>query len=118
MLLDLIEKHQRLVESYEILVYDHDGPNIRLKACVVLRDGSMLHIKQIVLEESNFKYAYHWQDHSGNLICRWDNAPHWPEIASYPHHKHTMRDGMEIVIESLGGDLTEVFTEIAEQLGN
>jgi hypothetical protein len=25
------------------------------------------------------------------MIVRWDNAPHHPEIQSFPHHKHVGR---------------------------
>ena len=34
------------------------------------------------------KYSFHWQDSDGKLLCRWDNAPHHPEILNAPHHKH------------------------------
>jgi hypothetical protein len=35
------------------------------------------------------KYSFHWQDVAGNLICRWDNAPHHPELDNFPYHAHT-----------------------------
>ncbi len=34
------------------------------------------------------KYAFHWQRADGSLIRRWDNAPHHPEIATFPDHLH------------------------------
>ena len=34
------------------------------------------------------KYSFHWQNAEGKLIRRWDNAPHHPEISSFPHHLH------------------------------
>ena len=34
------------------------------------------------------KYSFHWQDKHGTLKCRWDNAPHHPELPHAPHHKH------------------------------
>ena len=34
------------------------------------------------------KYSFHWQDAEGNLISRWDNAKHHPNIATYPNHVH------------------------------
>jgi hypothetical protein len=33
-------------------------------------------------------YAYHYQDAEDTLIFRYDNAPHHPEVATHPHHKH------------------------------
>ena len=38
------------------------------------------------------KYHHHWQDGNGVLIKRWDNAPHYPAIDTFPHHLH---DGAE-----------------------
>jgi len=38
------------------------------------------------------KYRHHWQNQEGFLIKRWDNAPHHPQVASFPHHLH---DGSE-----------------------
>ena len=34
------------------------------------------------------KYSFHWQHPDGALLRRWDNAPHHPEISSFPHHLH------------------------------
>jgi len=33
-------------------------------------------------------YSYHYQK-GDTLIFRYDNAPHHPEILTFPHHKHT-----------------------------
>ena len=38
------------------------------------------------------KYRHHWQNQEGTLLKRWDNAPHYPQTASFPHHLH---DGSE-----------------------
>ena len=34
------------------------------------------------------EYTYHWQTAAGELIQRWDNASHHPELAGAPHHIH------------------------------
>ena len=31
---------------------------------------------------------YVWQDSAGQLISRWDNAPHWQGVTTFPHHRH------------------------------
>ena len=33
-------------------------------------------------------YSYHWQNKTGVLIKRWDNAPHYQELAGFPDHLH------------------------------
>ena len=32
-------------------------------------------------------YSYHIQK-DGKMVRRWDNAPHWPEMKTFPHHFH------------------------------
>lgn len=57
-----------------------------------LKDGSLVEITERIIEEGGkletTKYRFHWQDQSGNLIKRWDNAPHHPEIDTFPNHVH------------------------------
>lgn len=41
-------------------------------------------------------YSYHWADAEQNLILRWDNTPHFPDLPGFPHHIH---DGQRQVVE-------------------
>jgi hypothetical protein len=50
-------------------------------------DGSLLYVREAFLPNAS-KYSYHWQTHTGELLLRWDNAPHHPESSTHPHHKH------------------------------
>ena len=50
----------------------------------------------------------------GNLICRWDNANHWPDISTSPHHKHTGNKVFESTKTSIG----DVLNRISKKLGN
>lgn len=38
------------------------------------------------------KYSFHWQDKTGKLLKRWDNAAHHRELSTSPHYVH---DGKE-----------------------
>nr|WP_292849546.1 DUF6516 family protein [Nostoc sp. NMS8] len=33
-------------------------------------------------------YRYHFQDEQNSLIFRYDSTPHFPNLPSFPHHKH------------------------------
>lgn len=57
-------------------------------------------------------YAFHWQNDSGELIIRWDNAPHYKNLSTYPHHKHLTNQ----VLESRAMTLQEVLAEIESLL--
>ncbi|MCL4835827.1 MAG: hypothetical protein KJZ86_25540 [Caldilineaceae bacterium] len=53
-------------------------------------DGSLLDFDEVVLLRDSqivkLRYAYHYQNRAGSLIFRYDNAPHYPNIPTYPHH--------------------------------
>ena len=59
----------------------------------------MLHLAEFVsLQDKQViheKYRYHLQDADQRRIVRWDNAPHHPEIKSFPHHRHCPDDRVE-----------------------
>lgn len=40
-------------------------------------------------------YSHHFQDPDDAMIFRYDNAPHYPSVESFPHHKHTSPDAVE-----------------------
>jgi hypothetical protein len=113
-IIKIIEKYGALIASWKIIEYDQDGPNLRHKVEFEFTDGSRLFVRQIVLKEFTFQYAYHWQDKEGHLRVRWDNAPHWPDTPTQPHHKHIMSGDKVFVEASRGGDLEDIFDEIAQ----
>lgn len=82
-----------VVERYRIrerLVGQREG-FIRIRSWLV--NGNLFEAFEfITLEEEAIvlqTYRLHWQDKTGRLIRRWDNAPHCPELESFPHHVHT-----------------------------
>jgi hypothetical protein len=38
-------------------------------------------------------YSFHWADAEGQLLKRWDNTPHFPDLDGFPHHVHDGRTG-------------------------
>jgi len=63
---------------------------------VTLADGGLVEMTERVLEVQGAlevtRYRHHWQNANGLLIKRWDNAPHYPALETFPHHLH---DGAE-----------------------
>ncbi len=70
------------VERYteEILAYYRINLRIRIRFV----NGNLLELGQI----EHLDYRYHFQDKQNNLIFRYDNAPHFPKLETFPHHKH------------------------------
>ncbi|MGB9722686.1 MAG: toxin-antitoxin system TumE family protein [Chloroflexia bacterium] len=59
-----------------------------LKCILYLDDGTNLRAVEEWREGRLIRYSYYWLTSANDLIIGWDNAPHHPEIPSYPHHKH------------------------------
>ena len=116
MLLDLLKSFDSVIESWRVDEFESAGLNFKLKGIIFFKDKSTLYFRQIVVGGSKFKYAYHWENKNGDLICRWDNAPHWPDIKTYPHHKHVIVGSKVIVEKSGGGDLEAVLQEISHNV--
>jgi len=59
-----------------------------LKMCLRLIDGSSLRIWEKRFKGSLQRFSYYWLDELDNQIIGWDNAPHHPQIETFPYHKH------------------------------
>lgn len=96
-------------ESYveEILTAERANLRIRLR----FQSGSLLEINEaIIIENGALKtlgYRYHFQRAGSELVFRYDNTPHFPDLPSFPHHKH-LRDA---VVASNKPDLLDVLQE-------
>ena len=58
---------------------------------VLFIDESALHFIEFVNvkeKTSVYKYSYHHQDRKKRLIFRYDMAPHFKKLETFPHHKH------------------------------
>ena len=102
------------MRTYDVVQYEVAGLHSRLKLKIVLTNNTELYVRDILLDGRQRKYAFHWQDGSGHLIARWDNAAHWPQIATYPHHKHV--GDPEYVVASDATTLEEVLAVIRENM--
>jgi hypothetical protein len=84
-----------VVTSQQIEFDEQDVYVAYLKGSVTLVDGSTLFFAQYVQIEGTGreqiirkKYRYHWQASDGETRYRWDNARHYPGLATFPDHVH------------------------------
>lgn len=75
-------------------------------------NDSRLHIRELIdiQKGERIKYAYHYQAADGAIIFRYDNAPHLPSLANFPHHKHLSTSSA--IISSEIPTLSTVLNEI------
>lgn len=100
-----------IIQEYEILNLLQDENFFYLKVKVSIGDGSLLYIK-IYLSDKEYNYSFHWQRETGEVIARWDNAPHHQDIKTFPHHVHM--GGM--VEESYNITLDDILKEIKHRI--
>lgn len=81
----------------------------------ILSDGSKLYVAEEYgllnyrLDISHYFYAL--SDHNGKIILSFDNVPHYPELATFPHHKHLYPKSKHNPI-GFSGDLKDALEEI------
>lgn len=76
-------------------------------------DGSRLFVSEDLeriseREMRRIEFTFHYQSADGSLIFRYDDIAHYPDLPTFPAHKHTP-DG---VIAAEAPDLTDVLSEI------
>ena len=96
------------VERYieEILTPERMNLRVRLR----FEQGHLLEINEAVVETNSLvplDYRYHCQDENNCLTFRYDSTPHYPNLSSFPHHKHLP----DAVIPSNKPDIESVIKE-------
>jgi hypothetical protein len=107
-----LRQYSALVVAVVSLNHRVNGAVEQLKADMQLIDGSRLQVNEVYVGGQLRKYAYYRLTPTGEVLQGWDNAPHHPEITSYPHHVH-QQDGVH---PSQARSLSDVFDLIAKLL--
>lgn len=104
-------QNSKIVDKFEVIDFKSGKDFYYIKIKAEIKNNTDFHIKEYTsLKET--KYSYHWQEKTGKLIIRWDNAPH-QNVRTFPHHKH-LSDGT--VVESYKVNLQEILKDIEMML--
>jgi hypothetical protein len=78
------------IERYEEEWLTPERVNVRIR--IRFPKGYMLEWNEAIIAEKrsveHLGYRYHFQDRDNNLIFRYDNTPHFPDLKTFPNHKH------------------------------
>jgi len=88
-----------------------------LRADIHFIDNSLLHFRELFVKQGDpikKTYTFHYQRADGTVVFRYDNAPHFLNLPSAPHHKHV---GENDVIATDAPDLQSVLKEIEALIG-
>jgi len=104
-----------VVQTVDILDFIEEPEVQLLYARATLVDKTILYIREVLTSKDD-KYSYHWQTKSGELIRRWDNAPHWQQKIDSIHHIHirnpaTVEPSNRVTVE----DILEIISEIVQK---
>lgn len=84
-LLAILRRHP-VVRTARVVAFDETpSGRVELKIRCRLQKGFNLQL-WLHIEPASVDYAYQLFTHAP--LLRWDNAPHYPKIASAPHHFH------------------------------
>lgn len=86
-------KSNSFVSSIKILSIDEVFSRSILKLrCNLLPSSYHLEIRLIQTENETI---YSYQLFIDHPVVRWDNAPHFPAIKTFPHHYHSLKGEVE-----------------------
>jgi hypothetical protein len=87
-----------IVSRFDVIRERHTATDGHLRARLTLTDDSLLEFSEYAQRSPDDRieivtYSYHWADANGDLIRRWDNTPHFPDLPGFPHHIHDGSSG-------------------------
>jgi len=102
-----------IVLSSEIKKYfSPQDDAVYLRGAIVFTDASSLDLSLFIQKTGRVlsvdKYRFHYMDSQSRMIFRYDNAPHHPDLASFPHHKHISNRTIPASFKELSDILEEI----------
>lgn len=102
-------RQSAIVERIASVSFDGIANSYILKVRVELKNGWLMDYWEHRAPGLR-RYSFHvFQDNL--IIVRWDNAPHHPEVKTFPHHKHLageIQDSEEIDVETVLAELEKM----------
>ena len=100
------------VASFQVIDNDAiDEDNFLLKIRCELTSGCTFQIRLRAVA-GHIRYSY--QEFTDRPLRRWDNAPHFPHLPSFPHHYHDAQGNL--TASSLTGEPTMDLRQVLHDL--
>jgi hypothetical protein len=84
---EIIEKFSSIIIDFIIVKEGITGEKEIQRCEITFINHSRLMVYESV-QRTKFKYSYHWLNPNNITIFRWDNAPHFPNLKTFPFHRH------------------------------
>ena len=102
-----------LVIEVKVIAMTVEPKTQSLRAKATLKKGYELYVNE-GMSENYRRYSYHLQK-GDKMIRRWDNAPHWRAIRTFPFHLHIPDKDKPIECEEVF--VSDVLREIRNIIG-
>ena len=110
----IVQCENAYVEPYQEEILTSQRANLRIG--LRFKQTHLLEINEAIVITDNYleflDYRYHLQDEKNNLVFRYDSTPHFPNLSTFPHHKHLPND----VISCHKPEINQVLKEATELL--
>lgn len=110
----IVQCENAYVERYQEEILTSQRANLRIR--LRFKQTHLLEINEAIVITDNYlellDYRYYFQDEKNNLVFRYDSVPHFPNLSTFPHHKHLPND----VISCHKPEITQVLKEATELL--
>ena len=107
-----------LVATNDLHTYIDSPKKGYVSGVVTFLDDSTLVMIEVLIETNNIiepvKYRYHYMDKNQAFQFRYDNAAHFKNLSSFPHHKHILANDDEKVIATPKPTLSQILDEISD----
>ena len=80
---------------------------MEIREAILIEDGDSLNI---------LAYSYHFQDINNVMIFRYDNTPHYPNLETFPDHKHLMDTVLASSKPTIQQVIPEAMTAMSQEL--
>lgn len=105
-----------IIKSYSINKKIYNSKQGYICGKIFLENDNILDFVEVKNTDkiSKIKYRYQYMDSGTNLLFRYDNAPHYPQLKSFPHHKHTPSETIDHCEPTLEDVLMEIALDMRE----
>ena len=78
------------IDRYTEEILTRDRANLRIR--IRIKQNNLLEINEAIVitddQLTTLDYRYYYQNEKNQLIFRYDSTPHFPDLLTFPHHKH------------------------------
>ncbi|MDB9526924.1 DUF6516 family protein [Oscillatoria sp. CS-180] len=97
------------VEQFNATILTTERANLKLR--IRFKGNYLLAVSEAILvidgQITHIDYRYHFQNKDNKMVFRYDSTPHFPDLSTFPHHKH-LPDTVTAVDKP---DIAQVFQE-------